>query len=258
MKRRDFVVQSVAAAGWLAGRRLVAQETAPPAGESYRPGERVDGEVFFLDAEQRPVTLASQVGEETRVLYLNIFGGAYAEKPPDKRGGLWCSDSVDDFSFQKSIYLNYADKGVTFVPVATPPVYGSERYGYPKEVFLVEPEDSPAYKKAVGEFIEKTEALKADGSVPFDVVFYDPRFRLLDNPREHRHVPAYGKVYPWQGRFKWREDQQRYGTPTIWLLDRELKVIREPFFGNVYEGVPLEIQYTVRDIVKALDQALGR
>lgn len=258
MRRREFVVKSAAAAGWLvSGPRPVAGSSLATGG-SYRPGDRVDEEIFFLDAAQRPATLASQVNEETRVLYLNIFGGAYAQKPPDKRGGLWCSDSVDDFSVQRSIYLNYADKGVTFVPLATPPVYSSERYGYAKDVFLVEPEDSPAYRKAVAEFIEKTEALKADGSVPFDVIFYDPRFRLLDNPREHQHVPAYGKVYPWQGRFKWHEDQQRYGTPTIWLLDRELKVIREPFYGNVYEGVPLEIKYTVRDIVGALEQALAR
>jgi hypothetical protein len=104
--------------------------------------------------------------------------------------------------------------------------------------------------------VEKTEALKEDGTLPFDPIFYDPRFRLLDNPNEHEHVPAYGPVHPWQGRFKWFEDDQRYGTPTIWLLDKELRVLREPFWGNVYEGVPVQLNYTVRDVIKALDQCL--
>ena len=84
----------------------------------------------------------------------------------------------------------------------------------------------------------------------------DPRFRLLDNSNEHEHVPAYGSTYPWQGRFKWSEDEQRYGTPTIWLLDGRLRVIRTPFLGNVYEGVPVQINYTVRDVIRALDEAL--
>ena len=64
----------------------------------------------------------------------------------------------------------------------------------------------------------------------------DPRFRLLDNSNEHEHVPAYGSTYPWQGRFKWSEDEQRYGTPTIWLLDGRLRVIRTPFWETSTKG----------------------
>jgi hypothetical protein len=216
----------------------------------------VDPEVSILDSQLQRVTLGSQVNEYTKVLYLLISGGAYAEKPPDKRGGLWCVDSVDDMPIHRAIYFNYADKGVTFVPVVTPPVYGSKKYGYPDEVFLTQPEDSAAYREAVADFVTETETLKEDGTLPFDPIFYDPRFRLLDNPYEHQHVPAYGRVYPWQGRFKWHEDEQRYGTPTIWLLDRDLRVLTEPFYGNVYEAVPLHINYTIKDIEGALNTAL--
>jgi hypothetical protein len=212
--------------------------------------------VSFLDRELKTVNLASQVHESTKIVYLVILGGAPSRKRADKRGPLWCGDSIDDLGIHRTVYYNYADKGVTFVPVATPPVYSGDRYGYPTDVFLVEPESAKAYQSAVSEFIYKTEKLKTDGTIPFDPVFYDPRFRLLDNANEHEHVPAYGTVYPWQGRFKWHEDEQRYGTPTIWLLDGDLKVLREPFWGNVYEGVPVQIHYTVRDVVKALDHAL--
>jgi hypothetical protein len=154
------------------------------------------------------------------------------------------------------VLYNYAEKGVTFVPVAAPPVYGSKRYGYKDDVFLTEPESSGEYKKAVHEFVSKTEMLKEDGSLPFDPIFYDPRFRLLDNPAAHEHVDGYGEVYPWQGRFKWHEDQQTYGTPTVWLLDRDLRVLAPPFYGNNYEAVPFHIKYTVKDVAKALDTAL--
>jgi hypothetical protein len=258
MNRREFL-KTTTAVGLASGSSILLPKrtgAVPSRQECYRPGDKVDPEITFLDKDLNRVTLGSQVNEFTKVVYLLIFGGAYAVKPADKRGGLWCVDTVDDIPIHRTIYFNYADKGVTFVPVAAPPVYGSERYGYPEGVFLTEPEDSPTYKKAVEEFVSKTEVLKEDGSIPFDPVFYDPRFRLLDNPNEPEHVPAYGRVYPWQGRLKWHEDPQTYGTPTTWILDRNLTVLTQPFYGNNYEAVPLHIRYTVRDIVEALDRIL--
>jgi hypothetical protein len=252
MKRRKFLKSAAV----LGGGALLP----PPAREirPYRVGERVSGDVFFLDAAGERQTLASQVSDFTRLVYLVLFGGSFRSKPRGKRGELWCEDSVDDLVLQRAIYLNYADKGVTFVPVAAPPVYDSPRYGFPENVFLTEPESSSLYRDAVRVFIKRTEALKDDGTIPYDPVFYDPRFRLLDNPSEHEHVPAYGEVLPWQGRFKGPGDTQRYGTPTLWLLSRELQVLREPFFGNQHEHVPLLVSYTVRDVAAALDEALAR
>ena len=255
MNRREFLRNSTAVGGMFATTPLWLCSRGEAEQRSYRPGDEVDSSVSFLDSKGRPVTLADQIGGSTKVLYLIIFGGAYAKKKPDKRGRLWCGDSSDDMAVHRTVYFNYAGEGVTFVPVATPPVY-STGYGFKEDVFLVEPENSAAYQSALAEFIEKTEALKQDGTLPFDSVFYDPRFRLLDNPNEHEHVPAYGTVHPWQGHFKWFEDEQRYGTPTIWLLDAKLRVIRAPFWGNVYEGVPVQINYTVQDVIRALDEAL--
>ena len=255
MNRREFLKNSTAVGGMLATTPLWLCSRVEAKQRSYRPGDEVDSSVSFLDSEGRAVTLADQIDGATKLLYLIIFGGAYAKKEPDKRGRLWCGDSSDDMAVHRTVYFNYAGEGVTFVPVATPPVY-STGYGFKKDVFLVEPENSSAYQSALAEFIEKTEVLKQDGTLPFDAVFYDPRFRLLDNPSEHEHVPAYGTIHPWQGHFKWFEDEQRYGTPTIWLLDANLRVIRTPFWGNVYEGVPVQINYTVHDIIRALDAAL--
>ncbi len=259
MNRREFL-KTTSVAGLVAGipmastRNLMAGQASGSKG--YRVGEKVDPGIFFLDNKLNRVTLASQVNEFTKIVYLLILGGAYAVKPADKRGGMWCVDTVDDIPVHRTLLYNYAEKGVTFVPVVAPPVYGSERYGYKDEVFLTEPEESAEYKKAVHEFVSKTEMLKEDGSLPFDPIFYDPRFRLLDNPDAHQHVDAYGEVYPWQGRFKWHEDQQTYGTPTVWLLDRDLRVLAPPFYGNNYEAVPFHIKYTVKDVAKALDAAL--
>ena len=257
MDRREFLKGATAAAGLLAATPLFPFPRQQARPDCYRPGERVDPAVFFFDRRLQSVMLADRVEEYSKVLCLVIFGGAHAKKPADKRGQLWCVDSSDDLAIHRTLYFNYADRGVTFVPVATPPVYSGNAYGYREEVFLVESEDSAAYQNAVRDFVEKTEVLKEDGTVPFDTLFYDPRFRLLDNANEHRHVPAYGPVYPWQGRFKWYQDGQRYGTPTIWLLDRHLLVLGEPFWGNVYEGVPVQINYTVRDVIEALERALA-
>lgn len=259
MNRREFL-KTTSVVGLASGIHLASQRKSTAAQGSdmqgYEPGDRVDPGIFFLDKELNRVTLGNQVNEFTKIIYLLVFGGAYAEKPSDKRGGMWCVDTVDDIPVHRPIYYNYAEKGVTFVPVATPPVYGSKRYGYKDEVFLTVSEDSPEYEQAVREFVSKTEILKEDGSLPFDPIFYDPRFRLLDNPNAHQHVDAYGEIYPWQGRLKWHEDQQTYGTPTLWLLDRNLKVLGPPFYGNNYEAVPFHINYTVRDITQALDDAL--
>ena len=263
MNRREFLKSTAAAAGivtaspvFASGPRSWSPVRQDADRQCYRPGEHVEASVSFLDREGQSVTLADQVSEYSKVLMLVIFGGAHARKPADKRGQLWCVDSSDDLAIQRTVYFNYVNEGVNFVPVATPPVYSGQSYGYPEDVFLVEGDESPQYRSAVAEFIEKTEALKEDGTIPFDPIFYDPRFRLLDNPNEHVHVPAYGPVHPWQGRFKWHQDHQRYGTPTIWLLDTELRVLREPFWGNVYEAVPAQINYTVRDVMVALDRAL--
>lgn len=228
---------------------------AADGGSCYMPGERLDPKTFFLDAQQKPLKLLDAIGPGTRVAVLVIFGGAYLTTT-DKHGGIWCEDSLDEFANLKAAANRWKEEGVRFLAVACPPVY-SDKYGFEKEVFLTEPQTSPKYREAVDRFIARTEALKKERTIPFDPVYYDPRFRLLWNSKEHPGTEAYGKIFPWQGRLKWHKDDQRYGTPCIWFLDAGGKVLREPLYGNNYSAVPPKILYTYWELEGAIAEALA-
>lgn len=221
----------------------------------YQPGETVDPETFFLDAAQNRVKLSEAIKPGQKVIALVIFGGAYLSTT-DKHGGIWCEDSLDEFANLKAASNASKEKGVQFIAVACPPVY-SDKYGFERNVFLDQPDDSPKYKNAVQDFIERTEALRKDRTIPFEVVYYDPRFRLLWNSKEHLAKEAYGPVYPWQGKLKWQRDDQRYGTPCLWFLDPKGKVLREPLYGNNYSAVPPKILFTYWELQSAIAESLA-
>jgi hypothetical protein len=221
----------------------------------YLPGETIDAEVFVLDAMRHPLRLLDVVRLDAKAVVLVIFGGAYLTTT-DKHGGIWCEDSLDDFALQKAAVRRFSGEGVQFVGVACPPVY-SDRYGYDRNVFLDEADDAPKYLSAVERFVERTESLRRDQTIPLPTLGYDPRFRLLWNPREHPATPAYGPVPSWQGKFRWHEDKQRYGTPCIWFLDRSGKVLRDPLYGNNYSASPPHIAYTYWELEAAIRESLG-
>ena len=223
---------------------------------AYSPGDEIDLETFFLDQDSRRVKLRDAMSREARVVVLVVFGGAYLHIE-GREAGIWCSDSLDEFSNLKAAANSTRDKGAQFIAVACPPVY-SEGYGFDPGVFLDEPEASPRYRTAVRQFIAKTEALRANGTIPFEQVYYDPRFRLLWNPRQHPFNEAYGKVHPWQGRLKWHQDNQRYGTPTIWFLSSTGRVLRSPLYGNNYSTVPPKIRFTFWELEGAILEELSR
>jgi hypothetical protein len=244
-----------ALAGNPAGGRTRSQARPETRPACYLPGDTIDPEVFVLDTMRRPLRLLDIARLDAKAVVLVLFGGAYLTTT-DKHGGIWCEDSLDDFALQKAAVHRFSGEGVQFIGVACPPVY-SDRYGYEKHVFLDEPEDSPKYVGAVERFIEKTEALRRDHTIPLPTVAYDARFRLLWNAREHAALAAYGRVHPWQGRFRWHKDEQRYGTPCIWFLDRAGKVLREPLYGNNYSSAPPHIAYTYWELEAAIGEALG-
>jgi len=250
MRRREFI-HTTASGAVLALAQLRAQKSTT----CYMPGDVVDPGTFVLDARQMPVKLAEILKTASKIAVLAFIGGAYLTTT-SKHGGIWCEDSLDEFANFKAARNAWKDKGAGFFAVASPPVY-SDRYGWEKNVFLDEPEDSPKYRKAVDEFILKTEALRNDGTIPFSALYFDPRFRLLWNREEHQAVPAYGPVYPWQGKFKWHRDGQRYGEPALWFLSPEGKVLREPLYGNSYAAVPPKIAYTYWEIEAAIGEALS-
>lgn len=252
MLRRRFLKIAGAAAAIFAARRAEPAEAV----SCYKPGDMVDPATFFLDAQLKPVKLVEAMRAGAKAVALVIFGGPYLTTT-DKHGGIWCEDSLDEFANLKAAQRSWKDRGVQFLGVSCPPVY-SDKYGWEKNVFLEEPEDSPKYRQAVQQFLEKTLALQKDGTIPLESVYFDPRFRLLWNRKEYTPTASYGQVHPWQGRFKWHKDEQRYGTPCIWFLDPKGKVLREPLYGNNYSASPPRILFTYWEIEGALGECVSK
>jgi hypothetical protein len=251
MQRRHFLGSALLLAA--AHPRLARAAAEPPA--SYAPGETLDPETFVLDADGTRVRVADRAEPTTRLLYLLIVGGANG--PGNDRGPrVWCPDSAREVELHATLIERYRERGLTPLVVAVPPVYsGARRTGYPAGVFLDLADTAPEHREAVAAFVERSEALRRAGALPFAALFYDPRFRLLDDPDKGPHAPAYGPVPAWQGRLRPRDETQTYGTPVVWLLDRELRVLHEPFHGNVYERPPL--RYTEADLRAAIEALLG-
>ncbi|MFQ5486380.1 MAG: hypothetical protein ACE5DO_13750, partial [Desulfobacterales bacterium] len=186
---------------------------------------------------------------------LYIFGGG-SYKRKDRLGGIWCPDSFEDLHIIRFLHQKYPAAQVQIIPVACPPVYASQLYGFEKGVFLNEPENSNTYQESVKDFIESTEKIIQNKYLPVDT-YYDHRFRLLFNGREDlKPANAYGTIYEWQGSFKSVTEDQKYGTPTAWLLNSKGVVLEPPFWGNLYHSRPYTIRYTISDIDTAIQAHL--
>jgi hypothetical protein len=188
---------------------------------------------------------------------LCLLGGAEATDRA-RRGGFWCEDTYAEMSMLRHLMLVYEPLGIRFLAVMCPPVYHEERFGYEAGAFLERGSGDPIHERNRRLFVEKTLRLVDRDVLPFSRVYFDPRFRLLAEPDSATPPPTdAGSPPPWQGRFKWYEDTQTYGTPTLWILDSDLTVFGVPFFMNVYESEGRAIRYTVRDVAARLDRLLA-
>src|SRR5436189_5463028 len=100
MFRREFLLicGTAAAAGAIgSGSRARAAE----AQSCYMPGETLDPDTFFQDAQQKPIKLLQAISPGAKAVVLVIFGGAYLTTT-DKHGGIWCEDSLDEFANLKA------------------------------------------------------------------------------------------------------------------------------------------------------------
>ncbi|MHC4732667.1 MAG: DJ-1/PfpI family protein [Planctomycetota bacterium] len=228
---------------------VAGRETGAP--RCYLPGDRVDAEVTVEDALGRVVPLAEVVARhpETQAVVLAILGGAEA-LPVADRCGFWCEDSFSEIPRIRHLRLEYADLGVLFVAVLCPPIHHEEHFGYDGGSFVERPESHRVYKRNRRRFVEQCETLVRTNDLPFDEVLYDPRYRLLGAPSETG--PA------WQGRFKWFEDEQIYGTPTFWVLTPDLEIPGPPFCRNVYEGSGRKLRFSPDDVAAILDRILSK
>ncbi len=236
--------------------RLVMPEGARVA--SYLPGDLIDGEVCFETADGSSITVGQlAANSEAAAVALCFFGGAANTAEP-ARGGLWCEDSFHDLSLVRRLHEDFAARGVLFIGVLCPPVHHETRFGFHEGSFLDRPDSDPQYQQDRRGFVSRSEELAAEGSFPFDRMVYDLRVRALADPRQATPTPATGPAPTWQGRFKWFDDSQMYGTPTIWILDRELRCVGPPFVQNNYEGEGGKIRYDDRAVRLRLEVALER
>ncbi len=234
-----------------------AAGAAAPSGEirSYLPGDGIDPAVAVENAKGEPVRIAELVTPGTRALALFLMAGAEGGDSR-KRGGLWCEDSYNDLPLLRHLILEYEPKGVRFVAVTCPPVYHEETFGYHAGSFLEKPAEDASYQRDRRHFVERTLKLQEQQVLPFKTLLFDPRFRLLANPERGEASAATGSRPSWQGRFKWYQDTQTYGTPTLWILKPDLTVYGAPFFMNVYESPGRKIRYTARDVSARLERLL--
>lgn len=222
----------------------------------YQVGEKIAEDVAIVHENGEPQRLLDLVTTETKLIYLVLFGGP-SLNPRHSEGGLWCEDSFNDMPISNFNYRKYAGQGVQFIPVVCPPVYHERRFGYEKGTFLQTPDDATKYKESFVEFVEATKKLQETRVIPFEKVYFDPRFRLMFNFNEVDDESEYiEKEVSWLGKFKPCGDSQRYSTPTIWLLSPEGEILREPFYGNRYAEDRLQILFTVREVDAAMTELL--
>ena len=263
MNRRNFVkIGAAFGAVSLLQKHVQVGRAGPKEAETvgnitYKIGERIATEAFVVDGNLRRRHVMDLVQQNTTAVVnvLYIFGGGALENE-DRLGGIWCPDSFEDLQILRYVHRKYEFSEVQIIPVACAPVYSSEYYGLERRVFLDEPDESEKFQAAVESFVKSTGKAVDGGYIPLRP-YLDLRFRLLFNSSK-AWAPAkgYGEIADWQGRFRAEGETQRYGVPTIWMLDSEGVVLEGPFHGNVYHSEPYEINYTVLDIDQAIQKHL--
>lgn len=239
---------------------ICAQTSTPPKQEDsqscYRVGETIALETFVYNRIGEKKRLLELVRPETKVIYLLLFGGASAS-PVETYGGIWCGDSFNDMPISNYLNLKYRERGVTFIAVACPPVYSEQDYGFPGNTFLALPETSEDWQQAFESFVQATYDLQNTHVIPFDKIYFDPKFRLMFNHKKLANgVAFFDSVFAWMGKLKPCSDKQSHSLPTIWLLSPDGKVLHEPFVGNRYGTSTQRINFTVREVEAALESIL--
>lgn len=222
----------------------------------YHAGETIAPETFVYNRIGEKQRLLELARPETKVIYLLLFGGASASAV-ETYGGIWCNDSFNDLPISNYLYLKYREAGVTFVAVACPPVYSEQDYGYPGDTFLALPETSEDWRQAFESFVQATYDLQNTHVIPFDKIYFDPKFRLMFNHQKLANGVAFSdSILAWMGKLKPCSDKQSHSLPTIWLLSPNGKVLHEPFVGNRYGISTQRIVFTVREVEAALENIL--
>ncbi|MFQ5823929.1 MAG: hypothetical protein ACE5JB_07735 [bacterium] len=261
MKRRNFLKTSLSMGSLILLNKKPFINISLPQNNKYHnseytPGGQISSKAFVLDKDLNKHNLIDLCKAlDSKVIFLYIYGGAVVN---DSRrlGNIWCPDSFEDMHIIRFVHSKYKEAEVKLIPVACPPIYSSQNYGFEKRVFLDHSESSKKFTESSKAFIEKTEDITHSGLIPIDT-YYDLRFRLLFNRRKNLQPGKdYGNIFEWQGQFRGPGDNQKYGTPTLWLLNSKGTILEKPFWGNIYHSEPYRIRYTILDVDKAIQRYL--
>lgn len=240
-------------AGWTQDQNRAAPEPPP----SYHKGERIAPETFIYDVGGRYKRLLDLVQPDTKVIYLLIFGGP-ALVPESGTGGFWCQDSFNDMPTSTYLYRKYHNQGVCFIPVACPPVYDEEDYGFAGNTFLALLDTTEQWRREYQAFVNAAMEMQIYKTMVFEQIYFDPKFRLSFNYKKLSDgLEVADAILPWMGKFKPASDDQSYSVPVIWLLSPAGEILHEPFVGNRFGSTTQHLNYTVREVEAALQQALA-
>ncbi|NND82273.1 MAG: hypothetical protein HKN50_07585 [Gammaproteobacteria bacterium] len=226
--------------------------------QHYGSGSRIASQVVVQDRAGNPHGLTQLLARSSHNLnVIFIFGGGgLGHENTTETGGLWCPDSYADSKILRALVEKYQNR-VGFISVAVPPVYHSQRLGYPERVFLDTTEHAVQYQKAKQAFIDSTEAAVANGTLPL-APYYDLDFNfLITQPQSELRRASYPQQ-AWHGAFRAADETQHYGVPNFWLVDNSGFIVVQPFRGNVYHGDSsnLKLEYALEDVTTAIETLL--
>lgn len=233
-------------------------DDAPKPSPSYKQGETIDPATFVYDKTGKRVRLMDIIDRKTDVVFLELMAGAYVPGTDKTNGGLWCEDTFNDMPVSRFLKNYFRGREVQFIAVAIPPLFSSGN-GYDNKALLYGDEASEAFKTEFEKFVKATDALLTTGDgagiIPFDRIYYAPKNRVMLNLRrdDTKVDEKYGPIKAWYGRLKSDQDDQKYGTPTIWLLSPTGEVLDGPFCQNIYASDPVMITYTIPEMVSAIE-----
>lgn len=224
---------------------------------AYQKGSVIDTGLEVQDLTGQKILLRELItrnGKDLSVIY--IFGGG-AMGSEKSAGGIWCPDSFEDLHILRSLVSSYQGE-VNFIPIAIPAAFHTRQFGFVERAFFDYSSESPEYTSAEQAYIDSTQDAFKKKIIPVQP-YYDPRFRLLMSAELQSNLPReYGQVFSWQGAFRAENESQRYGVPHFWLVNKEGRVLTEPFRGNVYHphGTPVNINYTLQDLAGEIDRLI--
>ena len=222
-------------------------------------GDTIDNRTYITDLNGDPHSLNSLLGKDHAKINLIYFVGG-GDMGSEKLGRLWCPDSAQDSYIIRSLYRKYAGNGLSFIIIAVTPGYHPQgTFKVSARALMNESRDSVAYKSAEQAFVASTRAAYEAGTFPVEP-YLDINNRFMLNP-DPSLAPGenYGPGYSWQGAFRDPAETQRYGVPSLWLLNNQGQVIAPPLSGNRYfHDGDFSINYTLTDVGALIDAKLSQ